>query len=331
MAKRIAIKSMAGFSKQAAVSIKSGLTLSRAFPLIARESKDKRLRKTLNEVNAEIAQGSTLSEALRRRASSFPPVFVEMVEAGEQSGHLETVFARLADYFDTILMLRRATVRASIYPMIQLVMAYGVFSLITILFSNDKAAMARTIAYYTIVIFVSLGLIRYAFARTEIGCAVRDRLLLALPGLRSVTLKLCMARFSRTLAMQLESAIPIAEAIERAALVTGNGAVANNLKRMVDPIQQGETLAGAMRKSRMITPMVREVLALGEETGNFSESLERVAGIYEEESLVVLEAIPKMIAPVVAIIVGVVVIYLWYTVYVVHWLKPFLDQAGMGD
>jgi type II secretory pathway component PulF len=278
---------MASFSKQAAISIKSGLTLSRAFPLIARESRDRHLRKTLNAINADIAQGSTLSESLHRHAGKFPPVFVEMVEAGEKSGHLETVFARLS--------------------------------------------MAETIVYYTVAFFVCIGLIHYVFAKTSIGRAFRDRLFLVLPGFRSVTLKLCMARFARTLSMQLESAIPIAEAIERAAVVTGNGAVANNLKRMIGPIQQGENLATAMRKSRLVTPMIREVLALGEETGNFSESLERVAGIYEDESLIVLESIPKMIAPIVAILVGLVVLYLWYTVYYVHYLKPFLDSVGMGS
>ena len=145
MAAQIALKSMANFSKQAAISIKSGLTLSRAFPLIARETKDRRLRRALQEIIADIAAGSTLTESLRAHACRFPSIFVEMVDAGESSGHLEAVFSRLADYFDTRLMLRRATVRASIYPMIQLTMAYAVTCLIVILFSSNKAAMGWTL------------------------------------------------------------------------------------------------------------------------------------------------------------------------------------------
>ncbi|UCD56489.1 MAG: type II secretion system F family protein [Candidatus Hydrogenedentota bacterium] len=323
------MKSMANFSKQAAVSIQAGLTLSRAFPLIARESRDRRLRSTLRRLNHDLTGGGTLAEALRRQGNRFPPIFVEMVAAGERSGHLDAVFARLADYFDTRLKLRRATVRASIYPLIQLTMAYAVVCLIAILFSSNKAATGQTIVYYTIVALISLVVTYFFFSRTSIGRAIWDRFLLSVPLLRSVPIKLCMARFTRTLAMQLESAIPMTEAIERSALVTGNGAVAKSLGRMAEPIRHGASLAEAVGRSRFLTPMIREVLAVGEETGNFTESLERIANIYEEESMVVLESIPKLIGPVVAVIVGIVVVYLFYTVYVVHYLKPLLEQVGM--
>ncbi len=326
MAKQIGLKSLANFSKQAGISIKSGLTMTRTFQLITRETKDRRLRSALNEVNADISRGSTLTEAVRAHASRFPSIFVQMVEAGESSGHLENVFSQLADYFDTRLMLKRATIRASIYPMVQLTMAYAVFCLIVVVFSPNKQAMISTLGSYTLAAVIALVMARFFFSRTAIGKAIWDRFLLSVPVLRSVTIKLCMARFSRTLAMQLESAIPIAEAIERSALVAGNGAIATNLKRMAEPIRRGSNLAEAVRKSNMVPPMVSEVLAVGEETGNFTEALERVADIYEDESLVVLESIPKLIGPVVAIIVGIVVLYLFYTVYYVHYLKPFLDM-----
>jgi type IV pilus assembly protein PilC len=277
----------------------------------------------------DITQGDTLADALRKRRKVFPPMFIEMVAAGERSGHLEEVFSRLAIYFDTRLKLRRAVVRASVYPAIQLTMAYAVFSLILILFSTDKWGTAFTLANYSVAFLFCFGAVYYLFARNTIGRAIWDRVLLSVPLLRGLTLKLCMARFSRSLAMQLESAIPMTEALERAALVTGNGAVAGNLKRMAGPVRQGASLTEAIRKSRLVTPMVREVLLIGEETGSFIESLERVADIYEEESLLILESLPRFIAPVVAIIVGVVVVYLFYTVYFVHYLKPLLDSLGM--
>ncbi|RJP23508.1 MAG: type II secretion system F family protein [Candidatus Abyssobacteria bacterium SURF_5] len=326
---RIKLKSLANFSKQAAISIRAGLTLTRALPLLARESKDRRLKNAINGVQADIMQGSTLREALQRRASMFPPMFIEMVGAGERSGHLEEVFSRLASYFDMRLKLRRAVVRASIYPAIQLTMAYAVLCLILILFSSSRWATAMTIATYTVASAVCLGAAYYFFARTRLGRAVWDRVLLSLPLLRSITLKLCMARFSRSLAMQIESAIPMTEAIERAALVTGNGAVAASLSRISLPVRQGASLAEAIQSSRLVTPMVREVLTIGEETGSFTESLERVAGIYEEDSMVFLESIPKFIAPIVAIIVGIVVVYLYYQVYFVHYLKPLLESVGI--
>jgi type IV pilus assembly protein PilC len=329
VAGKIGLKSMANFSKQAAITVKSGLPLSRALPLVTRESKDRRLRRTLQRINADITKGLTLGEALRERTGSFPPIFVEMVEAGENSGHLEVVFERLADYFDTRLMLRRATIRASIYPVIQLTMAFAVFCLIAILFSSNQTATVQTIMNYTITTCVTVVAVLYFFSRVAIGRAIRDRLILAVPFMRSVAIKLCMARFVRTLAMQVESAIPVPEAIERSALVAGNEAVTKNLKRMADPIRHGASLADAVSKSRLMTPLIREVLTVGEEAGDFTGALERVADIYEEESLLVLESIPKFIGPIVAIIVGIVVVYLFYTVYFVHYLKPLFEAVGM--
>jgi type II secretory pathway component PulF len=207
-------------------------------------------------------------------------------------------------------------------------MAYAVFSLIMIIFSSNKVAAARTIGNYTIGIVIGLVLLRLFFSRFAFGRAVRDQVVLLVPLLRSVAVKLCMARFTRTLAMQIESAVPITEAIERSAAVAGNSAIERSLRRIAEPIRKGSSLAEAVKKSRLVPPMVREVLAIGEETGSFVESLERVANLYEEESLVVLESIPKFIGPIVAVIVGFVVVYLYYTVYYVHYLKPALEVIG---
>ncbi len=326
---RIGLKTMANFSKQVSISIGAGLALTRALSVIVRESRDRRLKKTLEGVKRDIMEGNTLADALRKRGSMFPPIFVEMVAAGEGTGHLDEVFRRLALYFDTRLMLRRATIRACVYPAIQLTLAFAVFSLILILFSSDKRATAESIVFYSIaaVICVILGI--YFFSRTSLGRAIRDRLALMVPPFRSVTIKLCMARFTRTLAMQLESGIPVTQAIERAARVTGNAPVARNITKIVDPIRQGSTLAEAVQKARLMPPMIREVLAVGEETGSFTQALERVANIYEDEALVVLESLPKFIGPVVVIIVGIIVLYLLYTVYFVHYLQPLLEMTGM--
>ena len=298
---------MANFCKQMSVSMRSGLTLSRAFPIISRESRDMRLRQTMAELSSDIASGSTLTGAIRKRAKRFPPIFVEMVDAGEHTGHLDAVFGRLADYFDMRLRLRRAVIRASVYPAIQLFAAAAVFSLILIVFSSDKNATVVTIATYAILALALVVATVLFFSRTAVGRTIRDHAVLMTPFVRSVAIKLCMARFTRTLAMQLESAVPVAEAIERSAMVAGNGAVTSNLMRVAEPVRRGASLSEAVRSSSMVTPMIREVLAVGEETGNFSESLERVANIYEEESLLVLESLPKFIGPVVVLLVGLVV------------------------
>jgi type II secretory pathway component PulF len=213
--------------------------------------------------------------------------------------------------------------------MIQLSVLYGVVCLLLIVWSDDKQAMAVTIAGYTALAVIALAAIFFFFSRTVPGRAIRDRIALVTPVVRSLTIKLSMARFTRTLAMQMESAIPIAEALERSARVTGNGAIAGSLRRIIKPVQQGESLVTAIKESPFVTPIIREVLTVGEETGNFGEALERVANLYEEESLTVLESLPKFIGPAVVIIVGIAVVYLFYSVYVLHYLKPLLEGAGM--
>jgi type II secretory pathway component PulF len=329
LAGKIKLKSLANFSKQAAVTLRSGLTLSRALPLISRGSRDRRLKGALAGIQDDITQGLTLTDALRKRRRMFPPMFVELVAAGETSGRLEEVFSRLALYFDARLRIKRTVIRASVYPAILLIMAFSVLSLILILFSSDKVATATSLASTaSLVITACIGSYIF-FGRTDLGRGIRDRILVSVPVVRSITLKLCMARFSRSLAMQIESAVPMTEALERAASVSGNEAVANNLRRMSEPVRQGGSLTEAMKESTLVTPVVREVLMVGEETGSFTDSLERVADIYEDEAQLFLESLPKFITPVVVIIVGFVVVYLFYIVYYVHYLKPLLDSIGM--
>ncbi len=329
MAGKIGLKSMAGFCRQAAVSFRAGLTTTRVFPLVARESRDPRLRRTLKRLSADIEAGKTLNEAVREYADRFPPIFVEMVGAGERTGHIDNVFQQLADYFDTRVKIRRAVISASIYPAIQLFMLYAVFCLIAIISSPDWAGTAETIAYYTAAALVALAVIYYFFWRTAVGKVIRDQFVLGVPVFRSVAIKLCMTRFARSLAMQIESAIPIIEALESSARVAGNVAIASSLKRMADPIRRGASLAEAVKDSRYATPIVREVLAIGEETGEFGDSLNRVADIYEEEALMVLEALPKFIGPIVLVIVAIGVIILFYKVYFGMYINPLLEAVGM--
>ncbi len=328
MAGRIGLKSMANFSKQAAVSLNAGLALTRAIPLISGESRDARLRSTFQKVNADISAGETLAAALRRRSGRFPPIFVEMVGAGERTGHLGDVFGRLADYFDMRVRIRWAFIKASIYPGIQLFVLISVVSLLAIVWSSDKVEMATSIVSYLTGAVVAFGAVYLFFSKTSAGRNFWYRMVLWLPIFRSLTIKLNMARFTRTLAMQLESAIPMTEAIERSAMVAGNGVVADSLSRIADPIRHGSTLNEAVQKSKFMSPMIREVLAVGEETGNFGESLNRVADIYEEESLAVLESLPKFIGPIVVILVGVAVGYLIIRVYYGEYIKPLLDMVG---
>jgi len=323
---RIGLKSMANFSKQAAVSLNAGLILSRALPLITRESRDARLRRTAKELTDDIAGGSTLTEAVRRRADRFPQIFVEMISAGERTGHLAEIFQRLADYFDMRLRIRRAVIRASIYPAIQLTFAFGVVCLFLVISATTNLSIGSSstqalIAFGLVGAVVGSVAAFVFFSRTGVGRSIWDRVVLGLPVFRSLVIKLCMVRFTRTLAMQLESAIPVVEAVERSALVAGNSAIVKSLKSMAEPIRRGSSLAEALTNSRYVTPMTREVVAVSEETGSFDESLNRIANIYEEEAMTVLETLPKFIALPVLIIVGLIVIYLFYTVYIGNYLN----------
>ena len=306
--------------------MRSGLTLTRAIPIIIGGSRDRLLKSTMEEINASIAGGETLADAVRRQADRFPRIFVEMVSSGERTGHLPEIFQRLADYFDMRLRIRRAVIKASIYPAIQMTAALAILSLFLILAATTNLTIGSpsTQAKITSALVGTIvgSLVAFVFfSRTNVGRNLWDRIVLGLPVFRSLTIKLCMVRFTRTLAMQLESAIPVTEAVERSALVVGNTVVAKSLKAMAEPIRQGSNLAEAVRESRYVTPMIREVLAVSEEAGSFEESLNRIADIYEEEAMLVLETVPKFIGLPVLIVVGLIVIYLFYTVYIGNYLK----------
>ena len=306
--------------------MRAGLTLTRAIPIITGASKDRLLKSTMEEVNASIAGGETLTDAVRRQADRFPRIFVEMLSSGERTGHLPEILQRLADYFDMRLRIRRAVIKASIYPAIQLTFALGVLGLFLYLAATTNLSIGSpsTQAKITIALVGTIvgSLVAFVFfSQTNVGRSLWDRIVLGLPVFRSLTVKLCMVRFMRTLAMQLESAIPVTEAVERSALVAGNTVVAKSLKAMAEPIRQGSSLAEAVRDSRYVTPMIREVLVVSEETGRFEESLNRIADIYEEEVMLVLETVPKFIGLPVFIVVGLIVFYLFYTVYIGNYVE----------
>ncbi len=317
---------MAHFSKQAAVSLNAGLTLSRAIPVITKGSRDPSLRRTMEEITGDIAEGHTLTEAVRRRSRRFPTIFVEMVDAGERTGHLPETFQRLADYFDMRLRIRRAVIRASIYPAIQLTFAFAVICLFLVISATTSLSIGSSSSQALIasglvgLVVGSLAAFVF-FAWTDVGRKIWDRLVLWTPVFRSLVIKLCMVRFTRTLAMQLESAIPVAEAVERSASVAGNSVIVKSLKAMGEPIRRGSSLAEAITNSRYVTPMIREVITVSEETGSFGESLNRIANIYEEEAMLVLETLPKFIALPVLLLVGLIVVYLFYTVYIANYLS----------
>ena len=321
MAARIGLKSIAHFSKQAAVSLNAGLTLSRAIPVITKASRDAKLKRTMEGVADDIAAGHTLGAAVRNRARRFPPIFVEMVGAGERTGHLPEVFQRLADYFDMRLRIRAAVIKASIYPAIQLTFALGVLCLFLVISATTSLSIGSSSGQGLIIAGLAgtiIGCLAASvfFSQTSVGRNIWDRVVLMLPIFRTLVIKLSMARFTRTLAMQLESAIPVVEAVERSASVAGNTAIVRSLKAMAEPIRRGSSLAEAVDSSRYVTPMMREIIAVSEETGSFEDSLNRIANIYEEEAMDVLETLPKFIGLPVLLIVGLIVIYLFYTVYI---------------
>jgi type IV pilus assembly protein PilC len=219
------------------------------------------------------------------------------------------------------LRIRGAVIRASIYPAIQMIFAFGVLSLFLILSATTELSIGSSSGQALIITGMLVTVIGFLavfifFSRTSVGRNIWDRMVLWIPVLRSLVIKLSMVRFTRTLAMQLESAIPVVEAVERSASVAGNSVIVRSLKAMAGEIKRGSSLAEAVDSSRYITPMMREVIAVSEETGSFEDSLNRIANIYEDEAMIVLETLPKFLGLPVLLFVGLIVIYLFYTVYI---------------
>lgn len=332
------------FARQMYSLTKSGVPLVRSLRGLAESSRNPKMVRTLEDVVDSLGSGRDLAAALARHPKVFSPLFVNVVKVGENSGKLDEAFLRLYHYLAFDANTRKKVASALRYPVIVLLavaVAIGVImTMVVPTFARAfKAFHAElpvptqiiiavsdfTVNYWYLVVAVIGGLIfaaRSALATPQ-GRRFSDRMKLRLPVLGSIVLRATLARFARSFAMIVRAGVPLIEGLVLVSRAVQNEVVADKVRYLRDAVERGETLSRAAAASGLFTPLVLQMLSVGEETGRVDEMMEEVADFYDREVAVDVENLAALIEPLLIIVVGGVVLLLALGVFLPMW-----DLAG---
>lgn len=328
------------FCRQMSTLIRAGVPITRGLRGLAETMRNPEFRRVLSGVADEIERGHELAGILQRHPRIFSNLFVAVVHIGESSGRLEDAFERLHGYLSLEEETRRRVKSALRYPVMVLVAIAIAMAVINVFvippfaklfesFGSDLPlptrvlmATSRLSADYWHVGLIGIAAIAYAIRRwatTETGRLAWHRWQLRLPRFGDILERALLARFCRTLAITLGAGLPVTQCLSIAARAVDNEYVARRIGEMRADIESGETLTAAAHSSRLFTPLVMQMLAVGEETGAVETTLSEVASYYEREVDFDLKRIGDAIEPVMIVIVGILVLGLALGVYLPMW------------
>jgi len=329
-------KDLAVVTRQLCFMIDAGLPLNQAIEIIGAQVENKVLQRTLFEVRQSIEGGSNFSDALAEHPHIFNELYTNMVAAGESGGILDTILERLATYIEKAVKLKRAVKSALIYPLSVIIIAVAVVLVIlwqviptfAKLFTGlGRALPAPTQLTIDISNFVSnyilfivggivaiVFLIRWYYS-TPGGKLTIDRLMLRFPVIGIVLRKIAIARFCRTLGTLISSGVPILDGLEITAKTAGNKVVENAVLEARDSVESGKTLAEPLRDSEVFTPMVVQMVNVGEQTGELDAMVNKVADFYEAEVDAAVQDLLSLMEPLIIIFLGVTIGWIVVSMY----------------
>ena len=333
------------FTRQLATMIDAGLPLVQCLDILASQTPNKIFQRILQQVKSSVEQGATFSDALRKHPKVFDDLYVNLVQAGEVGGILDTILNRLAIYIEKNVKLKGQIKSALYYPVGIMVVAIGVIAVMLVkvipTFENMYSQMghAELPAPTRVVINISHSFLNnwYMYVgglfgtivaatmmrRTDRGKEIFDRVMLRVPVIGPTLRKIVVARFTRTLGTLLSSGVPILDALDICARTAGNKVVQNGIMRARDKISEGHDMAGPLAESRVFPSMVVQMIGVGEQTGAMDQMLSKIADFYEEEVDAAVTALTSLIEPIMMAFLGVVVGGLIIAMYL-----PIFKLAG---
>jgi len=322
-------KELAVFTRQFSVMIDAGLPLVQCLEILASQQENKTFQKVLTGTRSSVEGGATLSASMRQYEKVFDALYVNLVEAGETGGILDTILQRLSAYIEKNVKLKRAVRSALVYPVAVLTVAVGVITLllwkVVPIFANLFTGLGVDLPLPTkIVIALShfvgsifgflifAGIVASVFGLkiwygTPTGRFVLDTVVLKLPVVGMLMRKIAVARFTRTLGTLISSGVPILEGLDITAKTSGNAVVERALNQVRKSLEEGKSLTEPLKESEVFPGMVTQMIAVGEQTGAMDAMLQKIADFYEDEVDVAVKDLLTALEPIMIVFLGLVV------------------------
>lgn len=323
---RVGLNELAVFCRQFSTMVDAGVGLVRCLDVLGQQSANPRLRRTLQDIQAEVEAGQSLSRAMGKFPNIFSNLFVGLVRAGEVGGVLEESLQRLATFLEGDVELRRKVKAAMTYPVIVVIAAVGIvtglvtfvlpkfFDLFKDLGIKDFPAITQALMdisnfmtsrwYFVVAIGVVLFIALKSFGATRVGRRLFDRIRLRAPVFGPLNHKIAVARFARTLGTLLSSGVPILSALETVAGTVSNVIISDAIMEARNRIREGDRIGPPLEKSGLFPPMVVHMISIGEESGALDSMLQKVADFYESEVESALASLTSAIEPVLIVMLG---------------------------
>ena len=326
------------FTRQLATLVDSGLPLLRSLNVLAKQERDKLLKKTINKLADSVQSGSTFSDALALHPRIFNNLYVNMVKAGEVGGVLELVLTRLSEFQEKAAKIKNKVLAAMVYPAIVMTMAIGIMTFLLIFIVprfelifhdilGDKPLPPVTrfvigvsgfMQHHGLILFgviVALVILYKMIGRTRRGRLAIDTFKLRMPLFGNLNRKTAISRFARTLGTLVTSGVPILQALNITRETAGNAAIALAILKVHDSVKEGESIVQPLEASRTFPPMVVSMVDVGEETGKLPEMLLKIADVYDDEVDNAVVALTSALEPIMivflALVVGTIVLALF--------------------
>lgn len=321
-------KDVSIFSRQFSTMIDAGLSLTKCLSILASQTESDGLREVITQIGRDVEAGQSLSDALGRHPRVFPPIFVNMVRAGETGGVLDEVLNRVADHLEAELALKAKIKSAMTYPVAMLFLVLIVLAAMMVFvvptfekmfkdmggelpfvtqFLIDLSHFVASIGGVIAVVVGAAMVFLFKWWSKGPGKLQWDTMKLHMPVFGSLTRKIALAKFTRTFGTLVTAGVPILSALDIVADTAGNELVANAVKRARTAIKEGETIAKPLSESKIFPSMLVQMIAVGEETGALDQMLNKVAAFYDEEVSVATDGLTSLIEPLMMASLGVIV------------------------
>jgi type IV pilus assembly protein PilC len=326
---KITTADIAIFSRQLATMLAAGIPLVQAFEIVGNGHENAAMQKLILSVKADVEGGSALAEALGKQPLYFDDLFVNLVEAGEQAGALESLLDKIATYKEKTEAIKKKIKKALTYPAAVLVVAFVVTTILLIfvipsfedLFKGfgadlptftrmviDLSAFVRTQGVILVgIIGAAVATFFYFKKRSRAFRHFLDRLMLKVPVIGPIMQKASIARYARTLSTMFAAGVPLVEAMESVAGATGNIVFEQAVLEMRDEVATGQRLQVAMENTDLFPNMVIQMIAVGEESGSLDEMSAKVADFFEEDVDNAVDNLSSLLEPMIMAILGVLV------------------------
>ncbi len=341
---RVKLSDLANATRQLATLLSSGLPLMDSLTVLVEQEEVAGLKSALSSVRDAVREGSTLADALKANPKVFSQLYMNMVSAGEASGTLEITLDRLADFLDEQVRFRGRISAALAYPAFMTIIGVGmlffIFSFVMPRIVGMFQDMKQQLPFITILLLaivkflstfwwalllaVAVGAYYFRrYARTQAGRENIDARLLRLPVFGNLIRMIAVSRFTRTLGTLLQSVVPTLAALDIVKSVVGNSVLANAVQQARENVREGEPIADPLKRSGLFPPVVVQMVAVGEKSGELEKMLLKISDSFDRTVETRLTALMALLEPVIILTMGLIIGFV-----VIAIMLPMLEMSS---